>query len=136
MGRNLKLRDLRRHLSRLGVTENTKRGKGSHILFSREIDGKKFTYPMPTDKNVKSAYLRPLRKQLRLLPEDGVPDSDFFGEPKSNMDRVLDEFPGAKIEKLGSIWEVNDGEEPKTTLAKAKSKSQAWSDAFKSISNG
>ena len=77
--RRLKLQELRKILISFDVVEDAGRGKGSHTCFQREIDGKWFSYPVPTNRDVKPCYVKGVRKKLRLLPDDGVADEDFFG---------------------------------------------------------
>jgi hypothetical protein len=75
----LKLRDLRRILSRFDVQEKPERGKGSHTLFVRLVDGRVASYPIPTNKNdVPTVYVRGARKRFRPTPDDGVSDADFY----------------------------------------------------------
>jgi len=78
--RRLKLRDLRSILSRYGVVADDSRGKGSHTMYIREVDGKTYSYPIPNDKDVLPCYVKGVRKKLRLLPENGVTDEEFFGD--------------------------------------------------------
>lgn len=73
------LKKLRKCLTAYEVWEEPNRGKGSHTMFFREIDGGKFSYPVPTqDKEVPDKYVKGARKQFRLMPEDGVSDDEFF----------------------------------------------------------
>ena len=77
--RMLKLRDLRKALSKFGVFEDASRGKGSHTMFFKVIDGKMFSYPVPTHgTDVKPCYVNNCRKKFRLTEKDGVTDHDFF----------------------------------------------------------
>lgn len=78
--RPLKLRELRKILKRYDVREDESRGKGSHTVFFREVDGMTLSFPVPTNKSdLEKAYQRSLRKKLRLRSEDGTSDSDFYG---------------------------------------------------------
>lgn len=74
----LKLHELRKILASYGVQEDRGSGKGSHTTFIRSVGGRQFSYPMPTNKDVKPCYVKGVRKRLRLLPTDGVADDDFF----------------------------------------------------------
>ncbi|WP_437191685.1 type II toxin-antitoxin system HicA family toxin [Planctomicrobium sp. SH527] len=77
----LKLRDLRKILARFGVVEQLDRGKGSHTLFVRVLDGQGVSYPIPTNKNdIPTVYVKGIRKRFRLAVEDGVSDADFYGK--------------------------------------------------------
>jgi predicted RNA binding protein YcfA (HicA-like mRNA interferase family) len=79
--RTLKLRDLKRRLGRYGVTWDESRGKGSHLVFMRTIDGGVFTYPVPThSEDVLVCYVRGARRRFRLTAEDGVTDAAFYGK--------------------------------------------------------
>lgn len=74
------LRKLRRILTSFEAWEDTSRGRGSHTMFFRKIDGVVFSYPVPTHKpELNDCYVRGVRKKLKLTPKDGVSDSDFFG---------------------------------------------------------
>ena len=71
---------LRKILKSFEVWEDTSKGKGSHTSFLRTFDDGTFSYPIPThDKDVADCYVKGVRKKLRLRPEDGVPDAEFFG---------------------------------------------------------
>jgi predicted RNA binding protein YcfA (HicA-like mRNA interferase family) len=74
----LKFRELRKILNSFGVTEEPSRGKGSHAMFARVIDGRRFTFPVPTEKEVKPPYVRGCRRRFQLTAEDGVSDEDFY----------------------------------------------------------
>jgi hypothetical protein len=74
------LKKLRRILTSFGAWEDSSRGKGSHTVFFRDVDGSVFSFPIPThDKEVKDCYLRGVRKRLRLSTKDGITDDEFFG---------------------------------------------------------
>jgi hypothetical protein len=75
----LKLRDLKRILRRFGVDWTDGRGKGSHVLFFKDFDDGRYSYPVPNRDDVLPPYVKGCRKKFRLLPEDGVSDEDFFG---------------------------------------------------------
>jgi hypothetical protein len=76
----LKLRELRKILRTYGVEEDPSAGKGSHTLFWKVIDGRKFTYPVPTtSKDVKPCYVLGCRKRFALTEDDGETDEEFFG---------------------------------------------------------
>jgi hypothetical protein len=79
MDKPLKLRELRHCLRKYDVEEDPSRGKGSHTLFYKIIDGKMRTYPVPQKHGeVKKYYVRECRKKFLLTAEDGVPDGDFY----------------------------------------------------------
>ena len=78
--RPLKLRELRAALRRFGVNESAARGKGSHTMFSKEIEGILVSYPVPTSKrDVKPCYVAGCRRRFKLTVEDGVTDREFYG---------------------------------------------------------
>jgi hypothetical protein len=80
MDRPLKLRELRRILSRYGVFEDSSRGKGSHTVFYRRFPDGLFSYPVPTTRDpVLVCYVKGCRKKFRLTPEHGVSDEEFYG---------------------------------------------------------
>ena len=81
MGKHrLTLKELRKILRCFGVAEDSSRGKGSHTVFSRTFDDGTFSYPIPDRKDVLPCYVKGVRKKLRLLPEHGVTDEEFFGK--------------------------------------------------------
>jgi len=78
--RVLTLKQLRRALASYGVAEDPSRGKGSHTLFFKIIDGGRYTYPVPTTRDpVLECYVKGARRKFRLTKEDGITDEDFFG---------------------------------------------------------
>ena len=75
------LRKLRRILAHYNCWEETARGKGSHTLFMREIDGSVFSYPIPKQKKedeILDCYVSGVRKKFKLSKKDGVSDNEFF----------------------------------------------------------
>ncbi|HWB08375.1 MAG TPA: hypothetical protein VG826_04090 [Pirellulales bacterium] len=76
----LKLHELRKILKSFGdIQEDASAGKGSHTTFIRSVGGRKFSYPIPTtSRDVKPCYVKGVRRHLKLMPSDGVPDDDFF----------------------------------------------------------
>ncbi|QDU40351.1 hypothetical protein Mal4_47070 [Maioricimonas rarisocia] len=75
------MRDLRKILSRFDCWEDPSRGKGSHTVFFREIDGSVFSYPVPTSSHdVCSVYVTGIRKRFNLAPRDGVTDQQFYDD--------------------------------------------------------
>lgn len=79
--RVLKLRDLRKILTRYGVGENTSRGKGSHTVFFKRIGGGTYTYPVPTSgQDVLACYAKGCRVKFKLTEADGVTDAEFYGD--------------------------------------------------------
>lgn len=80
MGRHrLKLHDLTRILGHFGVGVKAARGKGSHVVFWKEIKGGIYTYPVPNENDVLPCYVKQCRKKFLLREEDGVSDEEFFG---------------------------------------------------------
>lgn len=78
--RSLSLKELRRILSRFGVSEDPSMGKGSHTTFWKKFAEGVFTYPVPThDKDVQECYVKGCRRKFRLTAKDGVSDKDFYG---------------------------------------------------------
>lgn len=70
------IHQLRRILTSFGVVEYPNRGKGSHTIFAREVNGHRLSYPIPTsNKDVHPAYVKGVRRALRIE----VPDDEFFG---------------------------------------------------------
>jgi len=57
-----------------------KRGKGSHFLIKRPdpAGGRTLTFVLPRHREYGPDYLKPLRSHLKLRPEDGVSDEDFY----------------------------------------------------------
>lgn len=75
------LLQLRRILASFGVSEDTSRGKGSHTLFYKHIDGGVQSYPVPKHgKEVQNCYVSGARKKFKLTKADGISDEDFFGQ--------------------------------------------------------
>jgi len=78
--RRLPLKKLRRIARRFGVEEDVSGGKGSHTKFFQTIDGRKFTYPIPTSsKEIEQCYVAGFRRRFQLTPADGVSDEEFYG---------------------------------------------------------
>ncbi len=79
--RSIKMSKLKSILRRYGVSHSARRGKGSHCMFSKVIEGGTFSYPVPTHgKDVLAAYVRGCRKKFHLRDEGGVPDKEFYGD--------------------------------------------------------
>jgi hypothetical protein len=81
--RPLKYRDLVKRLRLFGVVENKTRGKGSHRMLIRVVEGVKCSYPIRChhEGEVKPrAVIGALRRRLRLTDEDGISDEDFYGK--------------------------------------------------------
>lgn len=75
----LKLSRLRRILASFGCREDKSRGKGSHTMFFRTVNGDEFSYPIPTSgKEVLVCYIKEIRIKFRLTPDDGITDEAFF----------------------------------------------------------
>jgi predicted RNA binding protein YcfA (HicA-like mRNA interferase family) len=78
---SIKMTRLQAILKRYGVEEVKRRGKGSHLMFSKTFPEGTFTYPVPThDQDVKVCYIKGCRKKFRLRVEDGVTDKEFYGK--------------------------------------------------------
>ena len=76
----LKLARLRKILRSFGIDEDPSRSRGSHTVFFKQIDGRWYTYPVPTNhSDVGQPYVRGCRKKFRLTAEDGVSDEVFYG---------------------------------------------------------
>lgn len=57
------------------------RGKGSHTVFFREIDGAVFSYLVPTSRqDVSSVYATGIRKRFNLTARDGITDQQFYDD--------------------------------------------------------
>jgi hypothetical protein len=79
MDRPIPLNKLRAILAQYGVSEDRKRGKGSHTMFLKQFEDGTYTYPVLTNsKDVLAVYVNGCRKKFRLLPSDGVTDEDFY----------------------------------------------------------
>ncbi|MGE3243874.1 MAG: hypothetical protein AB7G28_03290 [Pirellulales bacterium] len=75
------LRKLRRILSHYDCWEETARGKGSHTMFKRNINGNIFSYPIPKQKKedeILDCYVAGVRKKFKLSKKDNVSDKEFF----------------------------------------------------------
>ena len=74
------LKKLRRILKSYDAWEDSSRGKGSHTMFFRRVDGSLYSYPIPTHRpEINDSYVRGVRKRFKLTPADGVSDEVFFG---------------------------------------------------------
>ncbi len=73
------LHDLKRILRSFAVDCTESRGKGGHVLFSKQFPDGYFSYPVPNRKDVLPCYVKGARTKFRLLPDDGVSDDDFHG---------------------------------------------------------
>ena len=79
MDRHLPFRRLVAILGRYGVGIDRTRGKGSHVLFYRDFENGRVTYPVPTHgKDVLMIYVRGCRRRFRLTTADGVSDEQFY----------------------------------------------------------
>lgn len=73
------LKKLRRILVSYDAWEDSARGRGSHTMFFRAVDGATYSYPIPTHKpELNDCYVKGARKKLKLAKEDGITDEDFF----------------------------------------------------------
>jgi hypothetical protein len=81
--RTLRYRELLKRLKLFGVIEDRTRGKGSERLLSRILEGKKYstTTKCHSDSDQKpKAVIKSIRRRLKLTPENGVSDEDFYGK--------------------------------------------------------
>ncbi len=77
--KTISLRELRRLLAKYDAWEERGRGKGSHTMFFRIVNGGKYSYPIPThDKDVHKRYVKGCRERLFLTAENGISDEDFY----------------------------------------------------------
>jgi hypothetical protein len=77
----LKYRALRKILSSFGITENKRRGKGSHRMFQGIVDGRLVHYPTKChnegdDKPI--AVIEAIRRAFHLTEDHGVSDDEFY----------------------------------------------------------
>jgi class 3 adenylate cyclase len=77
--RVVKLRVLKKILRRYGVRILKRRGKGSHLVFARDLPTGTFTYPVPNRADVLIAYVVGCRRRFALSEADGVSDAEFYG---------------------------------------------------------
>jgi hypothetical protein len=75
-----KLHELKRILGKFGVQCEMARGKGGHILFWKEFEDGRFSYPVPNKADVLPCYVKGSRKKFRLMPKDGISDEAFYGK--------------------------------------------------------
>ena len=75
----LKLNELRKILREFGCWEDKSRGKGSHTMFFRKVNGSVFSLPIPKRNDVLICYIKKAT-QFKLAEADGVPDSEFYGK--------------------------------------------------------
>lgn len=83
MEQTLKYRDLWRILKRYNVSESKVRGKGSERILSRVVSGGRVSIPTKCHKESDQkpkAVFGAIRRALRLKPEDGVSDKEFYGK--------------------------------------------------------
>jgi hypothetical protein len=81
--RPLKYRDLLKRLKLFGVDEIKSRGKGSERLFIRVVDGVKLSIPTKChneNDEKPRGVISAIRRRLRLTPNDGVTDEQFYGK--------------------------------------------------------
>lgn len=63
----MQMKKLRRLLGRVGVTEDSSRGSGSHTFFQRSVNGVVLGYPIPTHgKDVLDCYVKGVWRALRI----------------------------------------------------------------------
>ena len=81
MDQPLRYRRLLRILSRFGVYEDKRRGKGSERMLRRVVEGRLEEYPIRChneNEEKPRAVIRALRRRFRLTSEDGVSDAEFY----------------------------------------------------------
>lgn len=79
--RILSYRNLRRILSRFGIQEDKKRGKGSHRMLVGVVSGQIVRYPVKCHNESQEfprSWVASVRKAFKLTPEDGVDDRSFY----------------------------------------------------------
>lgn len=74
-------RELLARLKELGCTVlPPKRGKGSHCMVVRTVDGKPCSTSVPMNREcVAPGTVGSIRRAVKLSPEDGVTNQQFFG---------------------------------------------------------
>jgi hypothetical protein len=81
--RTLKYRDLLKLLRRFGVVEDKGRGKGSERMLIRIVGGVKHSIATKCHNEGDQkprGVIAAIRRRLRLTPEDGVSDKEFYEE--------------------------------------------------------
>ena len=81
--RTLKYRDLLKILKKFGVFEDKTRGKGSERLLVRIVSGVRCMISTKCHKEgdqKPKAVIAAIRRRLKLTPEDGVSDNEFYGK--------------------------------------------------------
>jgi hypothetical protein len=82
MDRPTRYRDLLRLVSKYGVFEDPKRGKGSERLWIREMpDGSKRSIPVTchgTSYVVGVGLIKAIRRRFMLTSSDGIADEEFY----------------------------------------------------------
>lgn len=76
--RRLKRSALVKILRSFDVVEDKKGGKGSHTKFVQTRRDGRFTYPVSKGKDVLSCYVKACRRKVRLTPDDGITDAEFY----------------------------------------------------------
>lgn len=71
-------RQLERILRHYGAQELKKRGKGSHSFYERTVNGVRGGTPVPKDSDLSGGTIDSIRRKLKLMPEDGVTDEEFY----------------------------------------------------------
>ncbi len=74
----IKQRDLFKILRRYHVEIDPSRGKGSHMMLRRIIEGIIRSYPLPDRDEYNLSYVAALRRRFELTDEHGVTDDDFY----------------------------------------------------------
>lgn len=102
----LKLRKLTRILRRYDVQRDDSRGKGSHVLFWKQFEDGKRSFPLPGKKNVAKHYVTAARRRFSLTPDDGVSDTKI-----STIDGLVVSLCGRREPpqlpaKLNTPWSV------------------------------
>ncbi len=78
----LKYREMIACVSKFGVHENASRGKGSHRMLEKLIDGRIERFPVPChneNHELAKSFIRAIRRRFKLTDDDGVSDTEFYG---------------------------------------------------------
>ena len=84
MDRATRYRDLLKMVTKYGVYEDPRRGKGSERLWIRELpDGSKGSIPVTCHGPgyvIGVGLVKAIRRRLLLTAKDGVPDEEFYSK--------------------------------------------------------
>jgi predicted RNA binding protein YcfA (HicA-like mRNA interferase family) len=70
-------------VARFGVGEDPARGKGSHRMLVRVVQGREVRYPVPChneNHELSRQIIKAIRRAFRLTVDDGVSDAEFYGD--------------------------------------------------------